>query len=41
MDQVNAECLPVMTGNEPVLKLRKCLIWYDNLARTREYLVIN
>ena len=43
--QVNAECLPVMTGYEARLearmKLNKCLICCDNLARVREYLVIN
>ena len=43
--QVNAECLPVMPGNEARvedrMKHNKCLIWYDNLARVREYLLIN
>ena len=39
--QVNAELWTVMTGNEARMKLRKCLIWYDKLARVREYLVIN
>ena len=43
--QVNAECVPVMPGYEARLearmKLNKCLICCDNLARVREYLVIN